>query len=140
MAKLTIETLRSVTLFSALDDSELERLAAEFNERTYPPGEAVTTQGEGGQVFFIIDSGQATVTVSGVEVRTMGPGEVFGEASLIDRRPRTATVTAATELCVFTMPIWSFRPFVESHPTVGWKLLESLADRLAAAQAFNESD
>ena len=135
MAKPTNDQLRGVSLFAELDDADLSGLAEEFNERSYPAGAAMATEGEGGLVFFIIESGEATVSIGGDEVARMGPGEYFGEVALIDKRPRTATVEAVADTTCFTLPVWSFRPFVEARPTVAWKLLEALADRLETAQA-----
>jgi CRP-like cAMP-binding protein len=135
MAKPTNDQLRAVPLFAMLEDGDLESLSEEFNDRSYPAGAAMTTEGEGGLVFFIIDSGEASVTVGDREVARLGAGEHFGEVALIDKRPRTATVTAATDTKCFTLPVWSFRPFVEARPEVAWKLLEALADRLEIAQA-----
>jgi CRP-like cAMP-binding protein len=135
MANPSIELLRKVPLFSALEDRDLENLAEEFNERHFPAGHSVAEEGEGGLVFFVVDSGQASVEVHGEEVGTLGPGDSFGEIALIDRRPRTATVTATTDLLCFTLPVFVFRPFVESRPEVAWKLLEDMADRLQAAES-----
>jgi CRP/FNR family transcriptional regulator len=73
--------------------------------------------------------------VHGEEVGKLGPGAAFGEIALIDRRPRTATVTAVTDLTTFGLPVFVFRPFVEARPAVAWKLLEAMADRLAAAES-----
>ena len=139
MAKPTIDQLKGVSLFSGLEDTDLDGLASEFNERSYSAGAAIATEGEGGLVFFIIDSGDASITVGDHEVARIGPGQYFGEVALIDKRPRTATVTAVTDMQVFTLPVWSFRPFVEARPEVAWKLLEALADRLVIAQARTSS-
>ena len=139
MAKPTIDQLKGVSLFSGLEDADLEGLASEFNERSFPQGATMATEGEGGLVFFIIDSGDASITVGDHEVARIGAGQYFGEVALIDKRPRTATVTAITDMQVFTLPVWSFRPFVESRPEVAWKLLEALADRLEIAQARTSS-
>jgi len=135
MAKPSIELLRGVPLFASLDDRDLESLSEEFNERRFPAGHAVALEGEGGLVFFVVESGEATVEVHGEAVGTLGPGASFGEVALIDRRPRTATVTAATDLTAFSLPVFVFRPFVESRPQVAWKLLEAMADRLETAEA-----
>ena len=62
-------------------------------------------------------------------------GAAFGEIALIDRRPRTATVTAASEVKAYGLPVFVFRPFVEARPQVAWKMLEALADRLEVAEA-----
>jgi CRP/FNR family transcriptional regulator, cyclic AMP receptor protein len=135
MAKPSPDLLRNVPLFSGLDDKELESLADEFNERRFSPGDSITLEGEGGLMFFVVESGEATVEIHGEEVGNLGPGSAFGEIALIDRRPRTATVTAQSELTTFGLPVFVFRPFVEARPEVAWKLLETMADRLAAAQS-----
>ena len=135
MAKPAPELLRKVNLFSGLDDRELESLADEFNERRFSAGDTIALEGEGGLMFFVVDSGEASVEVHGNEVGRLGPGDAFGEIALIDRRPRTATVTAATDVKAYGLPVFVFRPFVEARPQVAWKLLEAMADRLAVAES-----
>ena len=135
MAKPTPDLLRKVPLFTALDDGELESLADEFNERRFSAGDSIALEGEGGLMFFVVESGEASVEVQGAEVGKLGPGDSFGEIALIDRRPRTATVKAVSELKTFGLPVFVFRPFVESRPQVAWKLLEAMADRLEAAES-----
>ncbi len=135
MAKPSPDLLRKVPLFAGLDDKELASLADEFNERRFSAGDRLAMEGEGGLMFFVVDSGEATVEVHGKEVTKLGPGSAFGEIALIDRRPRTATVTAETDLRTYGLPVFVFRPFVEARPQVAWKLLEALADRLARAEA-----
>jgi CRP/FNR family transcriptional regulator, cyclic AMP receptor protein len=135
VAKPSPELLRGVNLFSGLDDRELENLADEFNERRFQAGDAIALEGEGGLMFFIVESGEASVDVQGSEVGRLGPGDAFGEIALIDRRPRTATVTAVTDLRTFGLPVFVFRPYIEARPQVAWKLLEAMADRLAAAES-----
>ncbi len=135
MAKPNTDLLRKVPLFSGLEDRDLESLAEEFNERRFPAGHAVALEGEGGLVFFVVESGEASVEVHGEQVGKLGPGDSFGEIALIDRRPRTATVTAASDLTCYSLPVFVFRPFVESRPQVAWKLLEEMADRLQSAES-----
>lgn len=134
MAKPTTDLLRGVKLFSGLDDRELESLADEFNERRFSTGDQIALEGEGGLNFFVVESGEASVEVQGQEVSRLGPGNAFGEIALIDRRPRTATVTALSDLKAYSLPVFVFRPYVEARPQVAWKLLEAMADRLAAAE------
>jgi CRP/FNR family transcriptional regulator len=135
VAKPSPELLRKVNLFSGLDERELESLADEFNERRFSAGDAIALEGEGGLMFFVVDSGEAAVEVHGQEVGRLGPGDAFGEIALIDRRPRTATVTALSDLRTYGLPVFVFRPYVEARPQVAWKLLEAMADRLAAAES-----
>ena len=85
--------------------------------------------------FFLIDSGEATITKKGVNVATVGPGDYVGEVALIDGGPRSATVTAATDMVCYGLTFWEFRPLVERNGGIGWKLLQALAKRLRAADA-----
>lgn len=134
MSQPSTELIRGVPLFADLDDATVTRLAPEFIERRFRAGSNVATEGEGGLNFFIVESGDATVSVGGNAVGSLGPGASFGEIALVDKSARSATVTAATDLLCWALPVWSFRPFVESHPEVAWKLLEILADRLRQAE------
>jgi CRP-like cAMP-binding protein len=135
MSKPTPALLRNVRLFTDLDERDLESLAEEFNERRFSAGDKIALEGEGGLMFFVVETGELSVEVHGESVSTMGPGSSFGEIALIDRRPRTATVTAASDVVAYGLPVFVFRPFVEARPEVAWKLLESMADRLAIAEA-----
>jgi CRP-like cAMP-binding protein len=129
------DLIRGVPLFAETDDAFLDRLAEEFNPRTYAPGELLAEEGERGRTFFVIESGEATVLVNGSEVRTLGPGDSFGEMALIDKSARSATVRADSEVRGYQLPIFSFRPIVESHPEMTWALLEALAQRVRDAES-----
>jgi CRP-like cAMP-binding protein len=131
----SIELIRRVPLFADADEAFLDRLAGEFIERTYAPGEAITEEGEAGRTFVVIESGEATVRVHGDEVGKLGPGDSFGEMALIDKSARSATITADSEVHGYQLPVWSFRPLVESHPEMAWALLEALAERVRTAEA-----
>ena len=135
MAKPSAALIRGVPLFADLDDKTVAALGDEFIERHFDEGAAIATEGVDGLNFFIVESGEATVTVGGNPVGSLGPGDAFGEVALVDRSARTATVTAASPMVAFALPIWSFRPFVAERPDLAWRLLEILAERLRAAQA-----
>ena len=128
------DALKNVPLFTGMKPKELKRLRAMMQERSFSEGEAITTEGKAGVGFFVIEDGNVTVSIDGEIVRTLGPGEFFGEIALIDRRPRSATVVAGTDLRCRGMTSWEFRPFVEQHPEVAWALLETLAARLRDAE------
>src|SRR5262245_21661267 len=129
------DLIQSVPLFAQADESFLDRLAGEFIERTYAPGELIAEEGERGRTFVVIESGEAAVLVRGNRVRTLGPGDSFGEMALIDKSARSATVRADTEVHGYQLPVWSFRPIVESHPEMTWILLEALAQRVRDAES-----
>ena len=129
------ENLSRVPLFSGSSDKDLRKLADRMTERTFSEGDTVTEQGSSGIGFFVIEEGDATVSIKGEIVRTLGPGDWFGEIALIDDGPRSATIVAGTDLRCRGMTAWEFRPFVQEHPEVAWPLLETLAARLREAEA-----
>lgn len=129
------DVLSRVPLFSNLSGKDRKALAASFRERTFSAGKVVTEAGQEGVGFFVINAGQAEVSVSGRHRRDLGPGDYFGEIALIDGGTRTARVTATTDLECFGLTTWEFRPFVQSHPEVAWALLQSMAQRVRDAEA-----
>ena len=129
-----VELLKRVPLFAGVKNRDLGRLAKVMSERTFAEGEAITTEGESGIGFFVIEDGNATVTLKGEILRTVGPGEHIGEIALIDEGPRSATVTASTDLRCRGLAAWEFKSFVQEHPEVAWPLLETLASRLRDAE------
>jgi CRP/FNR family transcriptional regulator, cyclic AMP receptor protein len=130
----SLDLIRGVPLFAEADESFLERLAGEFMQRTFAAGETIAEEGEAGRTFIVIERGEVTVTVHGEEVGRLGPGDSFGEMALIDKSARSATVKADTEVHGYQLPVWSFRPLVESHPEMAWALLEALAQRVREAE------
>jgi len=130
VASEATQLLSNVPLFSGLDPRELETIARTVHERTFSPGETVATEGEGGVGFFVIKEGQAKVEVGGQQVRTLGPGDHFGEIALITEGPRTATVTADSELRCYGLTPWEFRPLVQTNAGIAWKILQALAKQV----------
>ncbi len=127
----TTELLAKVPLLSSLDKKDLERLARDFSERTFPAGSVVVREGDShGMGFFVVVEGEGAVTIGGREVDTVGPGSYFGEVALISDRVRTATVTATTDLRTLVMTFWDFRAFVKGDAEVAWKLLEHVGGLL----------
>jgi CRP-like cAMP-binding protein len=135
MPQPSADLIRGVPLFSDLDDKTVASLAGEFIERHFAEGDEIATEGVDGLNFFIVSTGDASVTVHGNPVGTLGPGDSFGEVALVDKSARSATVTASSPMVAYALPVWSFRPFVEQRPELAWKLLETLAERLRAAQS-----
>ena len=128
-----VAALQRVELFTDMNRRQAEQIARLLKERQFRKSETVIMEGSGGAAFFLIDSGNATVSSKGVELATLGPGDYFGEIALIDGRPRSATVTAATDLICYGLTYWEFRPLIERNGTIAWKLLQALARRLRAA-------
>jgi CRP-like cAMP-binding protein len=135
----SVELLQRVPLFAELEPSELERLSGSFKERTVAAGEAVATEGEGGAGFFVIESGEAVVSVHGDELGHLGPGDYFGDVAMIDQGHRTATIQAASDLKCYGLAFWDFRPIVESDARIAWPMLQEMAKRLRQAEAEPEA-
>jgi CRP-like cAMP-binding protein len=129
------ELIKQVPLFSTLDKKEVQGLASSMKERNFKEGDTISTEGQSGIGFFIIDEGEAAVSVGGEERATLGHGDYFGEIALIDDGARTATITAKTPLKCYGITSWEFRPLVEQNAGLAWKMLQTLAARLREAQA-----
>ncbi len=129
------DLLRGVSLFANLSKKDLSRLALSVKERTFDAGSVITDPDHTGVGFFVIVSGTATVTAGGEDRGALKSGDYFGEISLLDGGPRTATIVADTELRCYAMTVWEFRPFVQAHPDVAWSLLTTLAQRVRTAES-----
>jgi CRP/FNR family transcriptional regulator, cyclic AMP receptor protein len=124
-----VELIKQVPLFHGLNDKQLKSLANNFTERSFREGQELTAEGTGGAGFFVIESGEARVTVDGTDRRTLGPGDFFGEIALIDGGLRTATITATSDGKSYGLTSWQFRPLVEENASIAWPLLEAMAKR-----------
>jgi CRP/FNR family cyclic AMP-dependent transcriptional regulator len=134
-----VELLKNVPLFNGLSEKELKTLANNFTERTFSEGQELTHEGSGGVGFFVIETGEARVTVDGQERRTLGPGDYFGEIALIDGGTRSATITATTDGRSYGLTPWQFRPLVEENASIAWPLLEAMARRTREIEAKAQS-
>lgn len=128
--------LKTVTLFETLDDKEAKKIASLFKERSFADGEAMAEEGKHGIGFFVIESGEAKVTVHGEDRATLGPGSYFGEIALIDDGPRTATVAAVGDVKTHVLIAWDFRPLVREDPNLAWGLLEGVARMLRTREGY----
>jgi CRP-like cAMP-binding protein len=131
VAGVAVETLRRVPLFEELDELELQSIADSMNEANVPAGAVVTAEGGPGDGFFVIESGEAEVTIEGSSRATMTAGDHFGEIALLLGSSRTATVTATTDLRCHALTPWDFRTLVEGTPSIAWKVMQSMAMRLS---------
>ena len=134
MKGVPIEALQQLPLFADLSKREVERIAKLFKERRFGKGETVVQEGSAGAAFFVIEFGEATVSIGGKERSKLKAGDYFGEVALIDEGARMATITTTADLVCYGVTYWDFRPFVEQNGVIGWKLLQRMAMMLRAAR------
>jgi CRP/FNR family transcriptional regulator, cyclic AMP receptor protein len=127
-----LDPLRSVPLFSALGDRELERVSALTDVVDLPADRSLMTQGEHGWEMFIVVSGSARIERDGAALGERGPGEVLGEIALLDGGPRTATVTLAQPSRLLVLARREFQTLLDEFPEIRLQVLEAVARRLRA--------
>ena len=124
------DAIAHVPLFAAASKSDLKKIAAITDEIDIREGKDLTRQDAPGHEFFVLVDGTADVRRKGRKVRTLGPGDFFGEIALVSRKPRTATVTATSPIRALVITEQSFRRLLEDQPAIGVKILRSLAERV----------
>jgi CRP-like cAMP-binding protein len=127
--------LKPVGIFKGMPPAELKKISKQMREIRHPKGAEIMIRGEGGVGFLVILTGEAEVETGDGRRRTLGPGDHFGEMAMLDQQGRSATVTAASDLVLAAVPEWGFKPFLQDHPEVTYRLLETLSRRLREAEA-----
>jgi CRP/FNR family cyclic AMP-dependent transcriptional regulator len=128
------DELARVDLFAGLSKKELGRLAAASREVTHPDGKTVIDEGGAPIGFHLIVDGQATVTTPAGKTRDLGPGDYFGEISLIDGKPRSASVVAKGRLRTQSLSSATFHSLLGSHPEIARAIMSALCQRLRALE------
>ncbi len=134
------DILATVPLFSALTHDELAHVVRATEELDVAGGEELVTEGRVGRDFFLILEGEAVVRRNGRKVATLGPGKWFGELSLIDNQPRSATVVTVTDMKLLVLGQAEFGGLLESVPAMAAQLLRGIAFRLREADARSVTD
>jgi CRP-like cAMP-binding protein len=129
-----LERLAGVQLFSACSKRDLAQIASLTDEIDVPSGKVLVRQGDPGRECFVIVEGTARATVRGKKTTKMGPGESFGEMALLHSAPRSATVTAESDMHLLVLGSREFSTMIEDVPGVARKVLAAVADRLREAE------
>ena len=129
------ERLARLDLFSGLNRRQLKKLVERSQTVDHEQGRTIAAEGLGALAFHLILDGQAEVTRDGKPIRTMGPDEYFGEISIIDGKPRSVTVTAASQLRTLVVPYQSFQELLDTEPAFARALLATLCSRLREVEA-----
>jgi len=135
------DILAHVDLFSTLNKKELQELTKSCQERSYPAGTTILSQGDTGVGLYVLKSGKVRVVQANnpdraeTELAVVGPGDVLGEMALLDDLPRSASVVAIEDVTALLLPIWEFRSILRSHPDIALKLLAVLSRRLRKVES-----
>jgi CRP-like cAMP-binding protein len=133
-----VEKLAAVELFKGMSPRELEAIHAQSREMSFSAGEVIAAEGDRAGRFHLVLDGVVAVDVHGTERPSLGPGSAFGEMSLIDDAPRSATLTAETDVRTLSISGFNFRPILLEHPEIAVKLLQQLSARLRAVEASTQ--
>jgi len=133
--KEMLRRLGSVALFEGLSDKELQDVLTRTREVEHEGGVEIVEEGQGAVGFHLILEGTVTVIQGGGVRRTLGPGDYFGEVSMIDGKPRSATVRPDGPVRTLSLAAWNFAPLLDAHPSMARKLLLGLCQHLRAAEA-----
>ncbi len=129
-----IEMLKQVPLLAACTNKELQKIARLCDEVDVDEGSVLAKEGSPGHEFFVIVDGEADVTLRKKRLASLGAGAFFGEMSLLDHEPRSATVTAKTPMRLLVLDSNSFHQFVRENPDVTVKILRGVAQRLRSLE------
>ncbi len=133
--------LAHIPLFSTLDTKELQLIEGSCQERVYPAGTTLFSQGDTGVGLYILKSGSVRILQANSpdraekELGIMYAGDVLGEMALLDDLPRSASAIAVDDVEAVLLPVWEFRSILRNHPDISVKLLSVLSRRLRKAEA-----
>jgi CRP/FNR family cyclic AMP-dependent transcriptional regulator len=135
MSEDRIEALRAVPLFREFSDKDLRKTLEIAKEVAHPDGKIFIEEGLAAIAFHLIVEGNAEITVGGKVVGSFGPGDYFGEMSLIDGKPRSASIAGSSGLRTLGISAWNFNRLLDQHPEMMRALLVVLCDRVRKAES-----
>jgi CRP/FNR family cyclic AMP-dependent transcriptional regulator len=122
--------LDKTSLWSGLSKQDLKAIAKLSKERSYEPGETIVRKGEGGVGFYLILDGAVEIKSDGKTLSKLGPGQFFGEMSVLDNQPRSADVVVVEPTRCLTLSAWSFNAVVSENPKIALRMLQEFVRRL----------
>jgi len=125
--------LARVPIFANCTAEEIAAVVGVAQESFFQPGQIIVTQGTPGQAFYLILSGSVEILRDDTSLGAFGAGDFFGEMSLLDQAPRSATIRAIEPTNCLMLSSWDFKALLERHPSIAIKLLEVLSRRLRVA-------
>lgn len=135
-----VDRLKAVPLFGGLTDKQLKRVIEAGRTVEFDAGQEVVREGESGVGLHVILTGSAEVSAGGAGKRPLGAGDYFGEISLLDGKPRSATVTIAEPTTTFSITAWAFAPLLEAHPEMLKTFVVELCRRLRESEVAPDAE
>jgi CRP/FNR family transcriptional regulator len=124
------ELLIGTPLLAGVDPEGIAMIAARMVEVDFAKDHVIARQGEVGTGFFLVATGSVRVVRDGKTIAHIGPGDFFGELSVLDGRPRVAQVVADEPTTCLPLATWDFEAVVQEQPAVALAILRGLAGRL----------
>jgi CRP-like cAMP-binding protein len=131
MAKTQIDELRGMRLFSGLSHADLQFLSSNLDEVSVPAGTALITEGKGNHALYLLAEGEADVAVGGQHRPTLRAGDFFGEISMLERDPASATVVTRTAARLYVASREQFTA-LKANDTVLLRLKAAMGEHLHA--------
>ena len=136
--KSNVQILSRVPLFTGLNEKQLKKMANRLTKRDYAEGEAIITQGKGGEGLFVLVDGKAEAVRlqpdgDSITVNSFSHNEFFGELALLDEGLRTASVIAKSDVTCLILTRWDFKGILKNEPEMAITMLEELAKRFRRA-------
>jgi CRP-like cAMP-binding protein len=126
-----IDLIKGVPLFASASKQELAEIASIADEIDLPEGKVLISEGDTGREFFVLIEGTGEVSRGGKKVASIGPGDFFGEISLIAKTPRNATIKTTSPVRALVITDRAFRQLLDHSPQIQIGVLTALAERLA---------
>lgn len=130
-----VAALKNISLFRTLDEASLANIAQQMKTYRFAAGTSVIDEdasGRFGRLYSVV-SGTAEARVHGEPVATFGPGDVFGEMSVLDGNPRSAAVVATSDLETLGLSSWNMRALLREEPEIAMAVIVELVARLRAS-------
>ncbi len=129
--KEVLEMLQKIPLFSGLETKDLKHIAAALREHRYEANKVIEAEGEKGISLFVIKDGEVVIKRGNKVLANLGPGQFFGEMSLLDSQPRSASaITGANPATCLVMTSWAWEGFLKTKPEIAISVLKEMARRL----------
>ena len=128
-----VEMLEKAPLWSGLSEKELKSMVRVSKERKFESGDTIVKKGEGGVGFYLILEGTVEIRSDGNTLSKLGPGQFFGEMSVLDNQPRSADVVTVQPSRVLLLTAWEFKGLISANPRIALKMLQELVGRLRNA-------